>query len=162
MTGADPSTGEQPSVEPTVRTAPTAGQQPRRWWAAIPRHLGRARTSTVVLSLLFVAIGVLYLEVRPDPGLATGGEDSVVEPAPAPGAPAPTAPPATTPPPEEAAPTEEPSGTRTPEETSPPGESAGTAPPTTGDPSEPGTEGTTSPLPGPTTEQTAGPTTPSG
>ncbi len=161
MTGPQASTGEQPAVEPTVRTAPTAEQQPRRWWAAIPRHLGRARTSTVVLSLLFVVIGVLYLEVRPDPGLATGGEGAVVEPEPVPGAPAPTAPPATTAPPEEPAPTEQPSGTSTPEETSPPGESTGTAPSTTGEPSEPGTEGTTTPLPEPTTELPAE-TTPSG
>jgi hypothetical protein len=159
VTGPQASTGEQPAVEPTVRTAPTAEQQPRRWWAAIPRHLGRARTSTVVLALLFVVIGVLYLEVRPDPGLATGGEDAVVEEAP--GAPAPTAPPATTPPPEEPVPTEEPSTTSVPEETSPPEESTGTAPPSSEEPSGTGTEGTT-PLPEPTTELPAEPTTPSG
>ena len=161
MTGPHPPTAGQPAVEPTVRTAPTAEQQPRRWWAAIPRHLGRARTSTVVLALLFLAIGGLYLNVRPDPDLATGGDDAVVEPAPVPGTPAPTAPPASPAPPEEPSPTDEPSGTSTPEDTTPPGESTGTAPPTTGEPSEPGTEGTT-PLPEPTAEPPAGTTTPPG
>jgi hypothetical protein len=49
---------------PRVVTAPAEG--PRRWWAAVPRRLGRARTSTVVLAVLFVVLGVLYLYVRPE------------------------------------------------------------------------------------------------
>ncbi len=60
MTG---STGEQPQVTATVSPA----DPPRSRWGAIPHHLGRARTSTVILSLLFLAIGTLWLNIRPDP-----------------------------------------------------------------------------------------------
>jgi hypothetical protein len=73
-------TQEQPAVTPTVSTAPPRS----RWhWSAIPSHLGRARTSTIVLSVLFLAIGTLYLNVRPeDTGTATtGGDTGVQEPA---------------------------------------------------------------------------------
>jgi hypothetical protein len=49
--------------EPSVSTAPPSA--PRRWWSAVPHHLGRARTSTVVLALLFVGLYTLYLYVRP-------------------------------------------------------------------------------------------------
>jgi hypothetical protein len=71
---------------PTVRTGPPGGTVApagRRWtWGAIPDHLGRARTSTLVLSVLFLAIGTLYLNVRPDeqpPGTATTGGTSDVQ-----------------------------------------------------------------------------------
>jgi hypothetical protein len=68
---------------PTLTTAPAEG--PRRWWAAIPRRLGRARTSTVVLALLFVALGVLYLYVRPETtGTAPAGDTGEVSVVPAP------------------------------------------------------------------------------
>ena len=60
MTG---STGEQPQVTATV----SPPDPPRSRWGAIPHHLGRARTSTVILSLLFLAIGALWLNIRPDP-----------------------------------------------------------------------------------------------
>lgn len=75
-------TREQPAVEPTVTTAPAPGAPPR-WWSAIPRHLGRARTSTVVLGLLFLAIGALYLNVKPDPVAppTTRSDSEVTEPA---------------------------------------------------------------------------------
>lgn len=56
-------TSEQPRVTATVSPAPP----PKSRWDAIPHHLGRARTSTVVLSVLFLAIGALWLNVRPDP-----------------------------------------------------------------------------------------------
>ena len=56
-------TQEQPAVTPTVSTAPERS----RWHVSrIPGHLGRARTSTVVLVLLFLAIGALYLNIRPE------------------------------------------------------------------------------------------------
>jgi hypothetical protein len=55
-------TREQPSVTPTVTTAPARS----RWhMSRIPPHLGPARTSTVVLAALFLAIGTLYLNIRP-------------------------------------------------------------------------------------------------
>ena len=59
---------EQPQTRspgtPTISTAP-----PRSRWrfGGVPAHLGRARTSTVVLSLLFVLVALLWLDVRPDP-----------------------------------------------------------------------------------------------
>jgi hypothetical protein len=53
----------EPARELSVSTAPPSA--PRRWWSAVPHHLGRARTSTVVLALLFVGLYTLYLYVRP-------------------------------------------------------------------------------------------------
>ncbi|MGY1849718.1 MULTISPECIES: hypothetical protein [unclassified Blastococcus] len=65
------------SDEPVVSTAPAAAAAdagaptgttaaPRhRWWSAVPKHLGRARTSTVVLAVLFVSVFALYLNVKP-------------------------------------------------------------------------------------------------
>jgi cytoskeletal protein RodZ len=58
---------EQPQTEiaatPSVTTAP-----PRARWrfANVPSRLGRARTSTVVLAVLFVAVFVLWVYVRPE------------------------------------------------------------------------------------------------
>ena len=74
MTG---STGEQPQVTATV-----SPPDPRRSrWGAIPHHLGRARTSTVILSVLFLAIGTLWLNIRPDPAptAPASGNGAVVE-----------------------------------------------------------------------------------
>jgi hypothetical protein len=69
-------TAEQPQVTATVSPA----APPRSRWGAIPHHLGRARTSTVVLSLLFLGIGALWLNIRPDPvGTVPAGGGSVVE-----------------------------------------------------------------------------------
>lgn len=54
-----PSTAEQPP-------ATTAAPQPATFWRQrVPAHLGRARTSTVVLAVLFVAFFALYVLVRP-------------------------------------------------------------------------------------------------
>ena len=93
MSAPDDAAREQPAVAPTVSTAPPPTSAPR-WWSAIPKHLGRARTSTLVLSVLFLAIFALYLNVRPDEArTTTTGDPAVTEPAPVPGgttAPAPT------------------------------------------------------------------------
>lgn len=62
-------TAEQPQVTATVSPA----APPRSRWGAIPHHLGRARTSTVVLSLLFLAIGALWINVRPHPDPVPAG-----------------------------------------------------------------------------------------
>jgi hypothetical protein len=138
VTAPDDPTREQPAVEPTVTTAPAPGAPPR-WWSAIPRHLGRARTSTVVLGLLFLAIGALYFNVKPDPVATTpaGGDSEVTEPAT-------TTPPTTTPPPAEPSTTQpaptttveptttgESTTTEAPAETSAPAGTTQTAPPTT-------------------------------
>jgi hypothetical protein len=93
-------TAEQPQVTATVSPA----APPRSRWGAIPRHLGRARTSTVVLSLLFLAIGALWINIRPhvetppaDPAVV---QQPVVPTTPSPTTPAPTSEPVPTTPPE--------------------------------------------------------------
>ena len=73
---------EQPQTEvpatPTVTTAP-----PRARWrfANVPSRLGRARTSTVVLAVLFVAFFVLWIYVRPEAVATPAGEPGPVAPA---------------------------------------------------------------------------------
>ncbi len=59
-TRALPSTAEQPAA--TTEAPPAA----RFWRQKVPARIGRARTSTVVLSVLFLASSALYLGVRPD------------------------------------------------------------------------------------------------
>jgi hypothetical protein len=132
-------TAEQPQVTATVSPAPP----PRSRWGAIPHHLGRARTSTVVLSLLFLGIGTLWLNIRPDPVVpASGGAAVVEQPATTPPAepttPAPTT--ETTPPTSEATPTPTPTPTT----------EAPTPTSTTSDSTTP--EETTTDVPTPTTE----------
>jgi hypothetical protein len=87
--GTDQQAGDQQMARPSVSTAPA----PPGRFSAIPSHLGRARTSTVVLGLLFVGIFALYLTIKPaDPvttSTTTTTETGTEQPAPAP-APAPT------------------------------------------------------------------------
>jgi cytoskeletal protein RodZ len=129
--------------EPSVSTAPPAA--PRRWWSSVPHHLGRARTSTVVLALLFVGLYVLWLYVRP-PDLptapATGGTTvqtpattSSAEP-PATTEPTTTAPSTTAPSPTSAVPTSSP-GEETPSETTTPAPTPAGEEPTTTQPPTP-------------------------
>lgn len=113
--------------ELSVSTAPPAA--PRRWWTAVPHHLGRARTSTVVLTLLFVGLYALYLNVRPpDPPAGAPSGSTVQTSAPAatgPAEPTETSAPTTT------APTTEPTTAPSPtEESGPAGESPGQTPTT--------------------------------
>lgn len=141
------------SEEPTVRTAPAAapgspadGASPALrpgWWTAVPRRLGRARTSTVVLAVLFVAVFVLWLNVKPETREArTENPVEVSESTePTQTEPAETEPTEPTEPTEEPAPTTEQPGPTT-RPTSP----TTTAPPS---PDEDGT-GTTTPAPEPT------------
>ena len=142
MSSPTDGTGPDQVATPTVSTAPSGGTAEARhtsWWHwdALPHHLGRARTSTVILSVLFLAIFTLYLNVRPDPettGRAPAGGSSDVQ---TPANPlVPTAP--TTP-----EPTEEPSPTTEPEETGTPSEDTGT--PTTGSTTTSPDTGTTEP-----------------
>ncbi|NEK85911.1 hypothetical protein GCU60_09065 [Blastococcus saxobsidens] len=110
-----PTTPDAPAG-PSVSTAPAGADSttpdvaPRnRWWSAVPHHLGRARTSTVVLGVLFVAVFALWLNVRPPtdgtprtpsepadvnapvvPGLPEETEPAETEPAPTTTAPRPT------------------------------------------------------------------------
>jgi hypothetical protein len=74
-------TAEQPAVSPSVSTDPARS----RWhFSRIPSHLGRARTSTVVLAILFLAIGTLYLNIRPEtPVTATTSNTGTVPEQPA-------------------------------------------------------------------------------
>jgi cytoskeletal protein RodZ len=113
--------------ELSVSTAPPAA--PRRWWTAVPHHLGRARTSTVVLTLLFIGLYALYLNVRPpDPPAGAPSGSTVQTSAPAatgPAEPTETSAPTTT------APTTEPTTAPSPtEESGPAGESPGQTPTT--------------------------------
>jgi hypothetical protein len=148
MSAPDDPTREQPAVEPTVSTEPAPGR-PRGWWSAIPRHLGRARTSTLVLAVLFLAIGTLYLYVKPDPVASrepAGGDSGVTEPADPGGEPTTEAPPPSEEPapttPVEPAPTEE-TTTDVPTESTVPSGTTPSAPaptaPTTPVPTEPTT-----------------------
>jgi hypothetical protein len=92
MTGP---TQQQPAVTPTVSTAPARS----RWRVSkLPAHLGPARTSTVILVVLFLSIGALYLYIRPETtGTAvTGNQQPAATTAPA----APTTDAPTTPAPE--------------------------------------------------------------
>ena len=63
MTTPETNGPDEPTRRLSVSTAPPVA--PRRWWSAVPHHLGRARTSTVVLVLLFIGLYTLYLNVRP-------------------------------------------------------------------------------------------------
>lgn len=118
MTEPGGHTGEQPVVTPTVSTEPVRGP----WhFSRIPSHLGRARTSTLVLGVLFLTIGALYLNIRPAPPVTaatTTPGTGTEQPAPVP---ATTSAPETTP-----APT-----TTAPETTSVPTTSAEPTTPTT-------------------------------
>ncbi|HST96578.1 MAG TPA: hypothetical protein VLJ85_02970 [Geodermatophilus sp.] len=117
----------EPTGELSVSTAPPPA--PRRWWTAVPHHLGRARTSTVVLTLLFVGLYALYLNVRPpDPPAGAPSGSTVQTSAPAatgPAEPTESSAPTTT------APTTEPTTAPSPtEESGPAGESPGQTPTT--------------------------------
>ena len=134
----------EPPRELSVSTAPPAA--PRRWWSAVPHHLGRARTSTVVLALLFVGLYTLYLYVRPpEPAGTVPGTDSTVQTpvAPAPVLPTETAEPTTVAP------------TTTPRTTAPP---PATTPGGTAEQTSPGTAEST-PEPTPTTAEDEPPPT---
>lgn len=154
--------GNEPPAEqvatPSVSTAPTSGtaEAPHTsWWHwdALPHHLGRARTSTVILSVLFLAIFTLYLNVRPDdaPADPTRTSPADVE---APLDPVVPTQPSTTP-----EPTEEPAPTTEPEETETPSEETST--PTTGSTPSTSSPGTTEPTTEPTDPtETSDPTSP--
>jgi len=137
-------TREQPAVTPEVST--------RSPWhvSRIPAHLGRARTSTVVLAVLFLAIFALYLYIRPDTtGAATAGTGTSVPAGPT----APASRPATTTAPAPApettqdrpTPTDQPTTTGSATHSSTPTET-----PTTG-----GTSGLPTSVPPPTTAATS-------
>jgi hypothetical protein len=151
VTAPQPSTGDQPVVAPTVSTDPERGP----WHVSrIPSHLGRARTSTLVLSFLFLAIGTLYLNIRPEvPGTATTttSETGVEQPAQVPAttsAPETTAEqtPETTAPRTTSAPTTSAEPTATDEPTA-----TTTTPEETAETSVPTTSSAPSPSPAPTT-----------
>ena len=117
--------------ELSVSTAPPAA--PRRWWTAVPHHLGRARTSTVVLTLLFIGLYALYLNVRPpDPPAGAPSGSTVQTSAPAatgPAEPTETSAPTTTAPTTTAT-TEATTPPSPTEESGPAGESPGQTPTT--------------------------------
>ena len=68
----------EPASGPTVSTAPPRS----RWsWPRVPAHVGPARTSTLILALLFVGVFALYLVVRPESAtVATTGTSGGAQP----------------------------------------------------------------------------------
>jgi hypothetical protein len=108
--------------EPTQEQPEVTTRSPWRV-SRIPDHLGRARTSTVVMSVLFLAIFALYLNIRPEtPGTVPSGTGaqvpaSTTAPAPAPQTTAPTTQESTQDQPttQTSTPTDLPTGTSTPE-----------------------------------------------
>jgi hypothetical protein len=136
MTGPEKPTAEQPVVAPSVSADPGRGPWPP---SRIPSHVGPARTSTLVLGVLFLALLALYLNVRPEtPATATPGT-VVDQPAPAPA-------PTTTPVPET---TPAPTTTSAPTDTS--------TPRTTAEPTTPSEETVPTPTPEGTTTRTSAP-----
>jgi cytoskeletal protein RodZ len=140
-------TRETPAIDPEVRTAPAGSG-----WSRIPDHLGPARTSTVILGVLFLALFALYLYIRPEATtvpVTTGNTGAVVE---QPAAPT-TAVPETTAPQTTAAPettTEEPATPTTSAPTATPSPTGTTAPRSTSAPTS-----TVPSLPASTTATTA-------
>jgi outer membrane biosynthesis protein TonB len=144
--------------DPTVSTAPAQS----RWRVSrIPPHIGPARTSTVILVVLFLAIGALYLYIRPEtPGTTSTTQTGEQEAVPTTTTPAPTTAETTTPAPEttesepttttEPTPTESttPSPTDLPTETTAPDEPTDGSVPTTTAPSGTTTAPTTEVPPG--------------
>jgi len=131
-------TREQPVVSPQVTT--------RSPWhiSRIPGHLGRARMSTVVLGVLFVAIFALYMNIRPDTGATTSGTTTPLPVTTT--APATKRAPATT---TAESTHEQPTTTSVP---------TSSAPPTDTTPSEPSTESTVpTTTPGPSTSSVSSP-----
>jgi cytoskeletal protein RodZ len=120
-------TAEQPVVTPEVTTAPAGGR-----WSRIPHHLGRARTSTLVLGVLFLAIFALYLNIRPETTGTATTETGNTAPVQAPASTSESTTPTTTAPEttqEQPTTTEEPTTTSAPTETSEPeGTTESTAP----------------------------------
>lgn len=99
--------GRQPTTPvPQLTTEPVA-RRARIWPRKVPARIGRARTSTVVLAVLFLGLFVLWIGVRPAntdgvPATPASSTTGVEQPAPT------TEPPATT---------SEPAPTSTAEET---------------------------------------------
>ena len=139
-------TQEQPAITPEVTTAPAGSA-----WSRVPDHLGPARTSTVVLAVLFLAIFALYLNIRPDTTGTATTETGNTAPVQAPASTSESVPPTTT-----EAPTttqERPTTTEAPTTTSAPTET--TAPEETTESTVPTPAGTSS-LPTPTLTSPAG------
>lgn len=166
--GPTPDQVPEEVTAPSVSTAPAGAAPPRarsRWhWSSVPDHLGRARTSTVVLCVLFLLIGTLYLYVRPEEREARAGRSTAdtSEVTPAPTAPETTTVPETTAPPEETEgePTEgtTPTTTPAPTTTPTPGSPTTTTPRSTPGPGQTSPTGET---PGDATDPTpTAPTTP--
>jgi hypothetical protein len=144
-------TQQQPAVAPTVSTAPARS----RWRVSkLPPHIGPARTSTVILVVLFLTIGALYLYIRPETTVAT--ETGTQQPASTTAPAAPTPAETTAPAPETTTDSEAPPTTDTTESTpSEPADTTTDVPEPEEEPTDTGVLTTTPPPPPePTTEPT--------
>ncbi len=151
-------TGPEQPPAPSVSTAPAEGASsgtasPRAPLARrrLPAHIGPARTSTVLLAIAFVAIGVLYMFVKPPAEARTPGAGTE-----SPAITAPPVVPTTAAPAEPAAPTTE-QPTQEPETTAPTSEAEPTP---TGEPADPTAETTEPSVPEDTTAPAPGTSAP--
>jgi hypothetical protein len=158
---------QQTAVQPAVTAMPATRRSRLFPGGRLPARIGRARTSTLVLGLMFVLLFALYVAVRPDPVeyttvTTTSGQTlrvpaSDVLPPPTSPVPAPESTPAETTDP--AAPTSDPADTTGADPTAP--TTTGrptptTSTPTTGDEDEPTTSAPArSRVPAPTSEAPA-------
>ncbi|WP_369135023.1 hypothetical protein [Modestobacter sp. I12A-02662] len=118
---------QQTAVQPAVAAVPATRHSRLFPGGRLPARIGRARTSTLALGLLFVLLFALYVAVRPDPVeyttvTTTSGQTlrvpaSDVLPPPTSPVPGPESTPAQTPDP--AAPTSDPADTTSTEPTAP-------------------------------------------
>jgi hypothetical protein len=148
-------TGPEQAPPPSVSTAPAEGgssgtTSPRAPLGRrrLPAHLGPARTSTVLLAVAFLAVGLLYLFVKPPAEAATGGTGTDPARTTAPTVPTTSAPAAPT--------TEQP--TSAPEET--PAPTSEVVPTPSEEPTEPTVEEPEPSVPGETTAPAPGTTAP--
>ena len=61
-----PSEEQPPAPTTTAPTVSTAPPRSRWGWPRVPAHVGPARTSTVIIAVLFAGVFALWLVVRPE------------------------------------------------------------------------------------------------
>ena len=69
--------GRQTAEQPAVTTSPPADRR-RAWQRQLPAHLGRARTSTVVIGVLFLLLGGVNTVLPTDPYVPVTTDDGQV------------------------------------------------------------------------------------
>jgi hypothetical protein len=76
-----PSEEQPPAPTTTAPTVSTAPPRSRWGWPRVPAHVGPARTSTVIIAVLFAGVFALWLVVRPETAtVATTGSTGGAQP----------------------------------------------------------------------------------